>query len=189
MKKIFAFAIAIVAMATSMVSCNNDNADFIEQPAPVVVQQRQAREMMDIDFVVAVTPAQQACFNESYVIEYGGRQYNIAVSDMKPATAKQIEAFSSPQQVADAAGIGQINYYAFNLGKTDVCEGGKILKYIIEVKADHPTGEARFMNDASCFVVNGCVPGDHVCSNASGADMGTDEELNDYAQRMMARYN
>ena len=188
MKKFFAFAIAIVAMAASMVSCNNDNAEFIEQPKPVAGQQ-QEREMMDIDFVVAVTAVQQEYFNESYVVEFGGKQYTIALSDMKPATAKQAEAFTSPQQIADAAEIGQLKYYAFNVGQTNACEGGKILKHIVEVKADHPTGEAHFMMNATCFVVNGRVTSDNISCGAEGIDQGTDEELNNFAQIVMQRYN
>lgn len=180
---------AIVAMAVSMVSCNNDNADFIEQPAPVAVQQQQAREMMDIDFVVAVTPAQQEYFNESYVIEFGGHQYNIALSDMKPATAVQIEAYSSPKQVADATEIGEIKYYAFTLGQTNVCKGGKILSHNVEVKADHPTGKAYFMMNATSFIVNGHVTEDQSGSDAVGVKDSTDEELNNLAQLMMARYH
>ena len=188
MKKFFAFAIALVAMATSMVSCNNDNAEFIEQPKPVAGQQ-QEREMIDIDFVVAVTAVQQDYFNESYVVEFGGNQYTIALSDMKPATAKQAEAFSSPQQIADAAEIGQLKYYAFNIGQTSACEGGKILSHNVEVKADHPTDMARFMINAACFIVNGRVTSDHIYCDAAGVDEGAEEALNNIAQTAMQHYN
>jgi len=41
MKKIFAFAAAIVAMASVMTSCGNDNLDYIEQKVPTVTEQEQ----------------------------------------------------------------------------------------------------------------------------------------------------
>ena len=184
MKKFFAFAIAIIAMATTMVSCNNDDAEFIEQPAPVAVQQEEDK-MMDIDFVVAVTSEQQAYYNESYVIEFAGKQINVALSDMKPATAQHKAAFTSAQQVADACLDSEVVYYAFTLGQVSSYSGAKIVSHNIEVKADHPTDQANFMMNAAYFVVNGRVTSNHVSSEVYKGVYGTDKDLNKFAQIAM----
>ena len=184
MKKFFAMAMAVVAMAVSMVSCNNDDAEFIEQPAPAAVQQE--TKMMDLDFVVAVTPAQQTYFDESYEIEFGGDLYTVALSDMKPATAEQMAAFTSPRQVADAAEIGEVVYYAFTLGQVNTYKGAKILSHNVEVKADHPTDQAYAIN-AACFVVNGRVTSNRVETEAHGIEGTDDVKLYDYAQKLSER--
>lgn len=45
-------------MAAVMTSCNNDETDYIMQPAPTdnTVQNVDAQEKMDVSLVVAVTP-------------------------------------------------------------------------------------------------------------------------------------
>ncbi len=188
MKKIFAFAIALVSMAVSMVSCNNDDAEFIEQPMPVAVEQQEAK-MMDIDFVVAVTAVQQDYFDESYVIEFGGKQITIALSDMQPANASQIAAFASVSSMVDAAGFDGIKYYAFNLGKVDTYKAGKVVRHNIEVKADHPTVEGDFMMRASYFVVDGTITSNRVCADIESSIAGTDENLAEFAKVAMQYIN
>ena len=162
MKKFFAFAIALVAMATSMVSCNNDNAEFIEQKAPTstTVQKENPQEMKDICLLVAATAEQTNYFDEVFTIQVAGETKTVKVSEMEPATKEQIAAFSQTKEMEKAFDEDDervdLVYYSVKLDKVNNFYSTKIMSRKLEVVANHPTDEFNFMN-AACLYYNGQI--------------------------------
>ena len=78
-------------MAASMVSCNNDDADFIEQPAPVAPKQEQpaekpvVEETFDGNIYFSAFPEQLACVNEEYEVKVGDQVVNVNVETLEVA--------------------------------------------------------------------------------------------------------
>ena len=91
MKKIFAFAIALVAMATSMVSCNNDNADFIEQKAPVApnttqVESKAVTTSFDGKLYFGASDDQLEYVNNIYNVTVNGETVEVNVANLPTTT-------------------------------------------------------------------------------------------------------
>lgn len=145
MKKFFAFAIAIVAMATSMVSCNNDNTDFIQQPAPAA--QTHNNPAADINLVVAVTPAQINYLDETYVVSVGGNEQTVKVSDMAPITADQVRSYNNIGDLSAAFKVDVV-YFTYPLGQIKAGQTAKVVSYKADVKANHPAEEFDYVNAA-----------------------------------------
>lgn len=141
--------------------------------------------MMDIDFVVAVTTVQQDYLNESYVLEFAGRQFTVALSDMHPASEKQMAAFADANAIDESSEAGEIKFFAFNLGQVSDYSAGKIVSHNIEVKADHPAEQANFIMGA-CFVVNGKVTSGYRNVEVYKGIYGNDQDLNGFAKEAMS---
>ena len=87
MKKIFAFAIALVSMAVSMTSCNNDEADFIEQPAPKSeVHNTPKEEKFDGNIYLAATADQLQYFNNEFTISVNGKAEQVNINELPTTT-------------------------------------------------------------------------------------------------------
>ena len=159
MKKIFAFAIALVSMAAVMTSCNNDDADYIMQPAPAntTVQNVDAQEMMDVTLVVAVTAEQKNYYDDIYTVQTSGMLQKIMVSEMVPATKEEIKALNNAIGLAkafeDEDAPVELEYYSINLGQVYSANSAKIMNRVLEVKANRPGEEFNFMN-AACLYFN-----------------------------------
>jgi len=88
MKKIFAFAIALVSMAVSMTSCGNDDADFIERKAPKR-EQHSDKGSKDVDakfdgkLYFAVTNDQLTYFNNEYKVQVGDETLTVNVENLQ----------------------------------------------------------------------------------------------------------
>ena len=83
---------AVVAMASVMTSCNNDEADFIEQPAPAPVQQQEpaavkpvVEEVFDGNIYFSAYPEQLACINEDYEVKVGEEVIKVNVETLEVA--------------------------------------------------------------------------------------------------------
>jgi len=87
MKKIFAFAIALVSMASVMTSCNNDNDDFVEQKAP---KQEQSSKVENSEFdgklYFAAYESQFENVNTIYTVQVGSETMQVNVEDLPLAT-------------------------------------------------------------------------------------------------------
>ncbi len=88
MKKIFAFAIALVSMAAVMTSCNNDDADYIMQPAPSAPAPQPNEDIEEFDgnvYFVAST-SQLEIFNNTYTVKVGAESFEVNLEDLQEAT-------------------------------------------------------------------------------------------------------
>ena len=159
MKKIFALAIALVSMAAVMTSCNNDDADYIMQPAPAntTVQNVDAQEMMDVSLVVAVTPEQKTYYDDIYTVQTPGQTQTVLVSEMKPASKEEIKALKDAIELAQAfeeedAPV-ELEYYSIKLAQVYSANSAKIISRELAAKANRPGEEFDFMN-AACLYYN-----------------------------------
>ena len=84
MKKIFALAMAIVSMAAVMTSCNNDDAEFIEQPAPVAAADTQAKQDREVfvEFYLPTTDVQLEMMDMAINYTIGGETTTITPAEM-----------------------------------------------------------------------------------------------------------
>ena len=91
-------------MAAVMTSCNNDDADYIMQPAPVAPSAPAAQPKEDIDqfdgiLYFAATPMQLEMFNNKYTVYVGSESFEVNLEDLQETSvipeykAAQIEAF------------------------------------------------------------------------------------------------
>ena len=186
MKKIFAFAMAVVAMASVMTSCNNDDAEFIEQKAPVTTVRQEAQEMNDICLVVAVTPEQKEYFDDIYTVQTSGEIQTVMVSEMTPATQEQINAFKAVPEITNAFEEKAIEFYSFKLSEDYSCSSTKILSRSLEAKANHPTEEFDFLN-AACIYFNGRVVNSKTDIRLFKGLHGNDDEVRGFA-RVLCQY-
>ena len=94
MKKIFAFAMAIVSMAAVMTSCSNDDTDFIEKQAPVARNQEQTKQeqapeennKFDGNIYFCAYPEQIEAMNVAYEVSTeGGNTATIKVERLQVA--------------------------------------------------------------------------------------------------------
>ena len=193
MKKIFAFAIALVAMATSMVSCNNDNAEFIEQKAPTsaTVQKENTQEMKDVCLLVAVAPEQKNYYDEIYIVQMPGETQTVMVSEMEPATKEQIAAFAAVTELNDAfkeiGAPAQLEYYSFKLNKANAAPSSKILSHKLEAKANHPAENFNFVNAAGIYF-NGQIVSSKADIRLFPDIHGNDDEVKNFAN-VLNQYN
>ena len=117
MKKIFAFAIAIVAMATSMVSCNNDNTDFIEQPNPNQAVNTTVKKTVEdpvvegsVSFDLPVTDVQLEMMDIAIRYTIGGKTYTVTTDEMEKGR------IADPK--ADLQGVGTGILLTYNVPGT-----------------------------------------------------------------------
>ena len=150
-------AIALVAMATSMVSCNNDDADFIEQQAPAATAAKaDVRKSSDLNFLVAIAPGQMDYYDEEYTISVNGELQTVKVADMMAMTAEQALAYSDAKNLAESFDC-DAEFYLLPLGQITMGTTAKVVDYKATVKADHPADEFDFIK-ASCVLSAGGVP-------------------------------
>ena len=92
MKKIFAFAIALVSMAAVMTSCNNDDADYIMQPAPApvaTIHNQAAKETKTtIDLMLPVTDVQLEMMSIELHYTICGKTYTVTTDQMTEAETR-----------------------------------------------------------------------------------------------------
>ena len=102
MKKIFAFTMAVVAMASVMTSCNNDEADFIEQKAPVAAQQEE--EVIDpytIEF--AILDKMEGDVDATFIVETESGDFEV-----DPKTATEVAPSKMFKMTLEHAGYGNL---------------------------------------------------------------------------------
>ena len=180
MKKFFAFAIAIVAMATSLVSCNNDDTEFVAQKTPVATEQ--ASKECDLNLMVTVSDEQTKYFDEIYVIEIGQQRQIIRVSDMMPITTEQACAYDNAKELAESFDVDS-HILIYPLGKISKGQTAKVVSHELIVKANHPTEQFDYI-DGSCFVTISFMP---TCINSSQVHRGIygdDDNLTAFAEVM-----
>ena len=106
MKKIFAFAMAIVSMAAVMTSCNNDEADFIEQPAPVApkVQDEVVNTDFDGTLYFCAYDEQFDYINCEYEVTVGGETMMVNVENLQATSTivKSIEKSLKKMEETDS---------------------------------------------------------------------------------------
>jgi len=88
MKKIFAFAIALVSMAAAMTSCNNDNDDFVAQKAPVAPKQEQTvnDSYSELKLYFPMLASQSEYIDEEVTVETVFGKETVCVYDLQNAT-------------------------------------------------------------------------------------------------------
>ncbi len=98
MKKIFALAIALVSMAAVMTSCNNDDNDYIMQPAPAPVTVAQQEHVKNIeatvDFMLPVTDVQLEMMDIELRYTISGKTYTVTTDQMTEAETRMAESES-----------------------------------------------------------------------------------------------
>ena len=87
MKKIFAFAIALVSMAAVMTSCNNDETDYIMQPTPRYDSYDAAPKKIEFDgnIYIAATADQQQYVNSILTVIVDGESKEVNLYDLPVA--------------------------------------------------------------------------------------------------------
>jgi len=89
MKKIFAFAIALVSMAVSMVSCVDSGIEDIERMAPLTPESDSEAVSTEFDgkLYFAVTDDQLNCLYNGYTVQIGDQTTTVNVENLPPTLA------------------------------------------------------------------------------------------------------
>ncbi len=110
MKKIFALAIALVSMAAVMTSCNNDDNDYIMQPAPApgaVAQQEPVTDIeATVDFMLPVTDVQLEMMDIELRYTICGKTYTVTADQMVKSS------FANPTDDLRGVGNGMLLTYS-----------------------------------------------------------------------------
>jgi len=171
-------------MIAVMTSCNNDNDDFVAQKAPVANQQTEVKKVIDLDFVVIVTPEQMNYMDETYVLEMGGQQMTVKVADMTPANAQKtqqiVEQLDSKDKVT---GTNKVLYYTFSLGQIKHNQTAKVVGYNATVKENHPTEDFDIVHATSFYSPSKMGVATTKCHYFKGV-AGDNDSTNGFAQIM-----
>ena len=137
MKKIFAFAIALVSMAAVMTSCNNDDNDYIMQPAPAAQQESAKDVEATVNFMLPVTDVQLEMMDIEIRYTIGGKTYTVTTDEM--------EKGSLDNPTEDLRGVGNSMLLTYSVPATFTVEELKdaTVEYSIERKEE---GVAKYQD-------------------------------------------
>jgi len=178
MKRIFILAIAILSMVIVMASCNNSEDGFIAQRFSAL--RTQAKQEMELNLMVAVTPEQQLYFDEVYTVEMAGKLKTVRVAEMTAITYDQARSFGNGESMARYFD-GRALLYIYPLGKLAAGETGKVQNHQVLVKAQHPTEELNYI-EGVCFVSASSQLNSTNVEHLWHGIKGDDQTLADWAQ-------
>ena len=126
MKKIFAFAMAIVSMAAVMTSCSTDNADFIEQkaPAPTAVSisttttsfdESKALPEFDGNIYFGAFEHQNEYISSIYTVQVGDHTETIDIEKLPVATTFPENIETHFRRCANGKGFVQPTVYVYQV--------------------------------------------------------------------------
>lgn len=177
MKKFYTLAVIILSMVIAMTSCNNDE-NFIVQNTPIT--QAKAKPAIDLDLLVAATPKQMQYFDETYVVEIGGKQQTIKLSDMALVTIDQVNSFDNVEKLAKCFEVG-CQFYMYPLGKINAYENAKVVSHKYTIKTNHPTEEFDCVEAIGFVSVGNAMNSDTYIKIYRGIK-GDDENLANWPQ-------
>lgn len=112
-------------MAAVMTSCNNDNAEFIEQPAPVVQAQAptqapvQPKEDKAIEFdgylYFAATTTQLEIFNNIYIVNVGDESFEVNLEKLDETSMKPEMQVSNINHYCAEYGEQTLKIFSFKI--------------------------------------------------------------------------
>lgn len=173
MKKLFTLAVMILSMINVMTSCDNQEDNFIAQQH--VAAQKQAKPAVEISLLVAATPGQMQYFDETYIVEVGGKQHTVKVSDMEAITDSQVLSFDNAKDLERSFEV-EGHFYVYPLGMIHAGESAKVVAHKLVVKADHPVEEVDCV-EAVNFLSAGRIMNLHTDVKLYPGVYGDDENL------------